>query len=78
MQNTIYSGYTEEGHAQSDLCYAGVHIREMIIIFLIYQLFQISVLVEDFNMGIFSDTVNIKLCMMVLLTKLDLSIPLND
>ena len=41
---------------------------------------QVSRLVENFNMGIFSDTVNVinvKLCMMILLVELYLLIPFN-
>ena len=42
---------------------------------------QVSGLVKNFNIGIFSDTINVinvKLCVMVLLMELDLFIPLPE
>ena len=54
-----------------------MYSREMINMFLVSQVFQ---LVQIFYNGIFSDTVNVinvKLCMMVLLIKLYLFIPLS-
>ena len=58
--------------------------REIIHIFLVGQ---VSGLVENFNIGIYSDTigiysdtinlVNVKLCMMAVLIKIDLFIPLS-
>ena len=54
-----------------------MHSREIIKMFLVGQ---VSGLVKNFNMGIYSDTINvidIKLCMVVLLFKLYLFIPLS-
>ena len=58
-------------------CYSGVYSREIIYMFLIRQACG---LVANFNTGIFSDTINVikvKLCMMVLHTKLYLFITLS-
>ena len=55
---------------------AGVYSREIINMFLVGQ---VSGLVENLNIGIYSDTISVvnilKLCMMVLLIKLHLFIP---
>ena len=51
-------------------CETGVYSREISNMFLVYQ---VSSLVETFNIGIFSDTVNVinvELGMLVLLTEL--------
>ena len=54
----------------------GVYSREIIYMFFMGQ---VSGLVENFNIGIYSDTINVinvKLCMMVLHIELYLFIPL--
>ena len=58
-------------------CDCGVYSREIINIFLVGQ---VSGLVENFSIGIFSDTIyviNVKVCMMVLLIELYLFIPFS-
>ena len=53
-------------HARSELWESGVCSREIIYMFLVGQ---VSGLVENFNIGVFSDTlnvINVKLCVMVL------------
>ena len=55
----------------------GVYSREIINMFLVGQ---VSWLVKNFHIGIYSDTVNVinvKLCVMALLTELNLFIPLS-
>ena len=57
-----------KNHAQYGLRDPGVYSREIINVFLVGQ---VSGLLENLNIGIFSDTIsviNVKLCMMVLLT----------
>ena len=57
---------------------SGVCSREIINMFLVGQ---VSGLVENFNIGIFSDTrnlINVNVCMMVLLIELYLFIPLSS
>ena len=59
------------------MCNVGVYSREMINMFFVSQ---VSGLVENLNIAIYSDNINvinIKLCMMVLLTELYLFIPLS-
>ena len=59
------------------ICVTGVYSRKIINMFLVSQA---SGLVENFNTGIFSDTIiviNVKLCMMVLLIEPYLFIPLS-
>ena len=54
-----------------------MYLREIINMFMVSQ---VSGLVENFNIGIYSDTINVinvKLCMMILLTELYLFIPLS-
>ena len=56
-----------KNHAQYDLFGSGMYSREEINMFLVGQ---VSGLVENFNIGIFSDTINVinvQLCIMVLL-----------
>ena len=60
-------------HAQYDLCDVGVYSMCMLV-------GQVSELVESFNIGIFSDiinVINIEFRMVVLLIGLDLLIPLS-
>ena len=67
----------EWDYAQYDLCDSGVYSGEIINMFFIGQ---VSGLVKNFNIGIYPDTINVinvKLCMMILLTKLYLFIPLQ-
>ena len=62
---------------QYDLSDSDVYSREIINMLLVGQ---VSGLVENFNIGIFSDTINminVKLCFMVLLIELYLFIPLS-
>ena len=64
-------------HAQYDLCDAGVYSRGIINMFFVGR---VSGLVENFNNGIFSDTlnvINVKLCTMVLFIEFYLFIPLS-
>ena len=64
-------------YAEYDLSDAGVYSREIINMFFVVQ---VSGLVEHFNIGICSDTINltnVKLCTMVLLIELYLFIPLS-
>ena len=59
----------ETNYAQYD-CVTGVYSREIINMFFVVQ---VSGLVENFNIGIYSGTINeinAKVCMMVLLTEL--------
>ena len=59
------------------VCDFGVYSREIVNMFLVGQ---VSGLVENFNNGIYSDTMNVisvKLCRMVLLFELYLFIPLS-
>ena len=51
-----------------------MYSREIINIFFVGQ---VSGLVESFNTGIYSDTINVKFCMIVLLIELYLFIPLS-
>ena len=60
----------DKGHEQDDLFDSGVHLREIINMFLVSQ---VSGLVENINTGIFSGTIsviNVKHCMMALLIEL--------
>ena len=66
-----------EDHAQYMNCVTGVCSREIIYMFLVSQ---VSGFVENFNIEIFSDTINVinvKLCMMVLHVELYLLITLS-
>ena len=63
--------------AQYDLCDSGVYSREIINMFFVGQ---VSLLVENFNIGIYSDiirVINVKICAMVLLADHYLFIPLS-
>ena len=66
----LYGCYMHEtNYAQYD-CVTGVYSREIINMFFVSQ---VSGLVESFDTGIFSDTINVinvKLCMMVLFIEL--------
>ena len=60
-----------------NMCDSGVCSREIINMFLVIQ---VSWLVENVNTGIYSDTINVinvKLCMVVVLTELYPFIPLS-
>ena len=73
----MVSAYIKKKHAQYELCISGVCSREIIYMFLVSQ---VSGLVENFNIGNFSDTINVisvKLCMVVLHTELYLFITLS-
>ena len=65
---TLYGCFThKKDYAQYDLCDSGVYSLEIINSFFVGQ---VSGLVENFNIGINSDTINVikvKLCMIVLL-----------
>ena len=64
-------------YAEYDLSDSGVYSREMVNMFFVGQMSEI---VENFNIRIYSDTinvVNVELCMMVLLIELYLFIPLS-
>ena len=59
------------------ICVTGVYLREIINIFFVGQ---VSGLVKNINIGIYSDTINminVKLCMMVPLIELYLFMPLS-
>ena len=67
----------EENHTQYELCDSGVCSREIIDMFLVSQ---VAWHIENFNIGIFSDTIdaiNVKLCVMVLRIELYLFISLS-
>ena len=67
----------EKDHALYDLCDSCVYSREIINMF---SVSQVSRLVKNCNIEIFSDTINVisvKLCMMILLVELYLLIPFN-
>ena len=67
----------KKNSAQYDLCNSSVYSREIISMFFVNQ---VSGFVKNFNIGIYSDTINvinIKHCLMVLLIKLYLFIPLS-
>ena len=67
----------QEDHAQYELCDTGVCSREIIYMFLV---FQVSGLVQIFNVGIFADIINVinlKFCMLVLHIELYLFITLS-
>ena len=69
--------YIKKDHAQYNLCDSVVYSREIINMVLFSQ---VSGLVENFKIGIFSDTrnvMNVKLCIMVLLIELYLFIPFS-
>ena len=71
----MVSVHIKKKHAQYELCISGVCSREIIYMFLVSQ---VSGLVENFNIGIYSDSINVinvKLCMMALLIDLYLFIP---
>ena len=75
--NVVWLLHTLKDYAQYDLCDAGLYSSETISMFFEGQ---VSGLVENSNNGIYSDTtnvINVKLCMMVLLTELYLFIPLS-
>ena len=64
-------------YVQYDLCDAGLYSGETINFFLVGQ---VSGLVENVSIEIYSDTtnvINVKLCLMVLLIELYLFIPLS-
>ena len=69
--NVVYGCFTDKkkkkkNHAQYDFCDSSVSSREIVSMFLVGQ---VSRLVENINIGIFSDTINVmnvKFCMTVL------------
>ena len=76
FRHCVVAKYTEN-IMHNTICVTGVYSRETINKCLVGQA---SRLVENFNIGIFSDTINIitvKLCMMVLIIEFYLFIPLS-
>ena len=69
--NVVYGCFTDKkkkkkNHAQYDLCDSSICSREIVSMFLVGQ---VSRLVENINIGIFSDTINVmnvKFCITVL------------
>ena len=75
--NVVWLLNTRKEYAQSDFCNFDVKSREIVNMIFVSQ---VSGLVENFNIGNFSHTINVinvKLCLMVLPTELCLFIPLS-
>ena len=77
LLHTLKTKQNKKQHrAQHDVCDAGAYSGEIIEMFFVCQ---VSRFVENFNTGIYSDTIhliNVKVCMMILLIELYLFAPL--